>query len=53
MFYQDIKVEIEPDDGPELVEFSEEELEEISGLEEASDKFGQSVVSTETEKRGA
>lgn len=38
--------------GPELIDFEEEELEELSVFEENTNGFGNSIVSTETEKRG-
>lgn len=48
-----IKVDIQPEEGPELIEFSQEELEELSGEDDNDNRFKESVISTETEKRGA
>lgn len=45
-------MEIEPEEAPELIDFSQEELEEMSVEGENENGFSQSIVS-ETEKRGA
>ena len=57
---KDIKIQLPPEEKPELInlesgeEMEIEELEEFSDLEEFDDEVhGKSVVSTETEKRGA
>lgn len=49
----EINIRVEDPEPPELIDFDEEELQEFNEDELPNSRFGHSVVSTETEKRGA